>query len=182
MNNYGTQTWSHKFFPGIRALITAGVPGMTADRVFRSNYDAQVHLDNPPADRFITAFMPSFPVDTRAVDGGGKYTTPFNATLELTAFVRLEADIEVRSTKAMEDEANGTDVFLQQLVSTVHMWPGEVVDGLYYFRRPMRLRPEGIRVERARRGHNNTRWTVATVFLEVSFVGDLGSPYPVPAP
>ena len=177
--DYGSQTWMPHFLPDVRRQIVDNVPGLTVDRVFRSNYPVEDLLANPPADKFIALFMPNFPVDQRAVSGGGTLNTPFDATLETTVCVRLEADIETRSTQAMEDEANGTDEFLRLVIKSLQMYPGPTDDatGLYKFRRPMRLKPEGFRVEKAKRGERNTRWTVAYIMWEVSFVSDLGQPY-----
>lgn len=177
MPNFGAQTWPHRFLPDMRDRVVSQVPELTADRVFRSNYPDDDHVKFPPADKFVTLFMPDFPVDQPAVSGGGAYNTPADGSLDATVFVRLEADIEHRSTQAMEDDANGVDQFVLKVLTALHMYPGLLDDasGLYVLRRPMRAR----RVTVVRKpGAGDARWNVAKINFEVSFVADLGFPYP----
>lgn len=178
MAGFGAHVWFSDFIPALCELIADNVKGFTRDRVFRSNYDDQLHADFPPDDRFVTVFVPEGKADQRAVDGGGAITTPFDSTVVTTLFVRLEADIEGRSTKEMEDEAAGVDETLRQLIAAVQMWNSPVgdVERLQDLRRPARVL--NFRTNR-KSARGNTRWCVVNVSWELSFVADLGVYYPV---
>lgn len=177
-DNYGAHVWTTVVAKQIKNRLVEQVPGLTEDRVFRSNYSIEDHLKFPPADTFITMFFVEGRADQACVRGGGKYNTPFDCTLEVTLYNRLEADIENRSTRAMEDDANGVDLLLQQINTALQEYEGEVMDAedLHSLRHPMFTDP-GWRVQR-RSGGKETRWVVAVSTWAVSFVADLGLLYP----
>lgn len=176
--NYGLPTWPDRFSPKIAQQLVDKVPGLNADRVFSSAFTDEIHLQLPPADRFITLFMPDFPVDQPGVSGGGIYTTGFDATLEANIFVRLEADIEARSGRLLEEVSFGVYEFVRQVLAALQMWPGPVdadaATGLSYFKRPMRLRRFQIH---KKGGIQSSRWAIAATNWEVAFVGDLDKNY-----
>ena len=178
MAGFGEHQWPDRFMPDIAARIADNVSGMDRNLVFSSVYDDSVHLEWPPADRFVTLFTSSFPVDQPDVSGGGEYNTPFDCKLIVTAFCRLEADPEVRSTQELEDATFGVYRFLKDILTALQMYPGAILTGdtLYYLRRPLRISP-GFEI-RKKSGKASTRWAVAPMTFEMSFVADLGVDYP----
>lgn len=175
---YGFQTWPHIFTPAVCLQLAAVLDGFSNDRVFASTYDDDFHIEFPVADRFITVFSPNFPVEQASVSGGGLINTGFDSLMLTTAFVRLEADPEGRSTQLLQEEAFGVYKLIQNLISCLQMWTGPIdaTTSMAHFRRPMRLAP-GWKVDR-RKAKSGGRWAVVPVSWEVSFVGDLGEPYP----
>jgi hypothetical protein len=169
--NYGEPSWPDVFSPAIANQIVTGVPGLTRDRVFSSAYNDEIHMEFPPGDKFVALFFPEFPVDQPGVSGGGIFTTGFDSHLEVRIFIRLEADIEGRSTQWLEDQAFGAYKFIQAVLVTIQMYIGPIaVSGLSHFKRPMRLMP-GFRIER-KNLNKESRWNVAKATFEVAFVGD----------
>jgi hypothetical protein len=173
---FGGQTWPHEFTPAIADYFGDTFPGFTRDRVFASGFTVEDHLRFPPSDRFVTLFFPDFPVDQTMVTGGGTYNTAFDSRMEATVFIRLESDIENRSPQQIENEALGVYKLLQDLLTAAQMWNGPVgTDNRSVFRRPMRT--TGFRIQR-KSGHADSRWMVSIMSFEVSFVSELGTPYP----
>lgn len=185
----GKHVWVTDWLPLVRDRLLAAVSGMTADRVFVSAWAAEDHLKFPPDDRFITLFVGDFPVDQRNVDGGGSVNTAFDSTLAVTAFARVEADIENWSPQQLMETSIGLYPFLQQILAALQTWPGPdpVADPdapdaemLLPFRRPVRIRP-GFTV-RPKTGGDGKRWAVAEMKFECSFVSALGPTYLFPYP
>ena len=176
--NFGFPTWPDQYGASIIARLVDKVPGMTQDRVFWSTYDDQLHLDFPPADRFITLFQPQFPVRPGSVSGGGKFTTEFESRLVAKAFIRVEADIEGKTAQWLNDQAFGVYSFAKQMVSGLQVWEGptDPVTTMSLFTRPMRLMP-GFEISKHNRDKNGGRWGICTSNWEVSFVSDLGTSY-----
>lgn len=172
MPSYGSHVWMPDFTPAIYQRVVDRVPQLTRDRVFSSLRSDDDHCRWPPADKFVTGFFSNFPVDQRMVGGGGLYNTAFDAALVLTAFVRLDADPELASTRQLEDEADGVWQLLQKIIAALQTWDGPTNDdGLQVFRRPMRIAP-GFQVHK--RAADTGRWAVAPMTFECSFVADLG--------
>jgi len=177
MAGFGGHTWPDKLLPRVIDRITGSIKSLQKDRVFSSLFEDSVHLEYPVADRFITLKVLDFPVNNTYVDGGGAFNTPVDSSLIATAFVRLEADPEVRNTVNLQDEAKGVYAFLQQIATCLQMWDGPVGEnGLQAFTRPMRLMP-GFRIQ-PKSGRGNTRWTVCPMTFQMPFVADLAQPYP----
>ncbi len=176
MAGAGAPTWPPRFIPGVRQQLVSNIPGLDRNLVFRSNWTPEHHLLFPPADRFITLFMPEFPVDAPGVSGGGKYTTGFESTLLLRAFVRLESDIEGWSQRQFDDAVDGVDEFLRLILASLQTYMGEADESttLRMFKRPMRIRRFHIE---SKNGKAESRWTLATMNYEVAFVADLGQNY-----
>jgi len=174
----GAHTWPDKILPKVVDRIVGSVKSLQKDRVFQSLFSDQAHLQFPVADRFVTLRINEFPVDNRYVDGGGSINTQFDSRLVVTAFVRLEADPEEKSTVNMQDEAAGVYRFLRQIAACLQTWDGptDPDSGLSMLNRPMRLDP-GFRVE-SKNGKDESRWTVCPMHFELPFVSDLGVPYP----
>jgi len=174
---YGSQTWVNTLLDAAISLLVNGLPGMTADRVFLSAWDESMHLDFPPADRFVTLFTPSFPVDQTDVEGGGAINTAFDSRLDVKAFVRIEADIEGRSGQYLSEQVRGALVFAQQVISLLQTWPGpDDGTGVSQLRRPLRL--TGAWTLSWKTVKDGKRWGVISIPCEMSFVAALGSPYP----
>lgn len=174
----GAHVWVPEVSKALGDQICATVsPPISRDRIFRSNYQDDDHLRYPPADRFVTLFWPRFPVDKPCQAGGMVYNTAFDAVVAVTAFDRLEADIENRSTRQMEEDATGTDVMIQQILKSVEGWAGTTDDdeNLQIIRRLARI--NDIVVNR-KSGKDDSRWVVAKLNFELSFVADLGFVYP----
>lgn len=174
---FGAQTWIDELTPAIGDRVVSEVSDMTGDRVFESLYPDDDHLAWPPADRFVTVYGSNFPVDQTDVLGGGSHNTAFDATVVLTVYVRLEADIEGHSVQQLRDEARGVYKLIKEIITALQTWSGPVdsASGLSKFRRPMRVAP-GFRVNK-KTGKDGRRWAVSPVSFEVSFVSDLGNPY-----
>lgn len=175
---FGAQTWPDRFMPALLKRVSDSVRGMTTDRVFQSVWSDEDHLRFPPADRFVAVRATQFPVDQRDVDGGGSINTAFDSTVVTTLFVRLE-ELENRSTRLMSDDSNGVYKAALELITGLQTWEGPVdpSTGLQHFRRPMRL-STGWSVQPKSGGQKDTRWSVVPVMWQVSFVSDLGNPYP----
>lgn len=174
---YGSQTWPDVLLKALINQIVNNVQGMTGDRVFLSAWDEATHLAFPPADQFITLFTPSFPVDQTDVTGGGTYNTAFDARLDVRAFARIEADIEGRSGQFLTENVLGVLAFAQKLITALQMWPGpDAGDGLSQLRRPLRL--TGAWTINWKAAGDGKRWGVISIPCEMSFVADLGAPYP----
>ncbi len=179
MAGFGGHSWVDQILPKVIDRLAGTLKSFQKDRIFQSLFADQVHVDWPVADRFITLKVLDFPVNNRYVDGGGDINTPIDSKLIVTAFVRLEADPEFRSSVNVQDEARGVYKLLQQICSCLQMWdgPAGTADaGLQMLTRPMRLSP-GFRIE-AKSGKDNTRWTVCPRTWELPFVANLGEPYP----
>ena len=178
MPNFGFPTWPDEFGTGILQQLVLNVPGMTTDRVFWSSYDDNFHLQDPPADRFITLFMPNFPVKPGAVSGGGAYTTEFSSRLVVKGFIRTEPDPEGKTIQWLNDQAFGVLRFANSIISALQVWSGpiESSSGLSYFTEPMRLGP-GFDLSKDNRGVQGSRWGIMTSNWEVAFVANLGKPY-----
>lgn len=178
MAGFGGHSWPDQFLPKVIDQIVGSVKTLQRDRVFQSLFEDRVHLEWPVQDRFVTLKINEFPVRQEYVTGGGDIDTLFESRLVVTAFVRLEADPEVRSTVALQDEANGVYRLLKNLAACLQTWDGPVSDdqGLQMFARPMRL-DHGFRIE-SKGGRDNTRWTVCPMNFNVAFVGDMSAPYP----
>lgn len=174
--NYGWQSWPDDLSPAIADRIVNQVPGMTRDRVFSSTLTDEMHKRFPPADIFIPMFFPSFRVFQPSVSGGGIYTTVIESTLVTKVFIRLEADIENRSTKWLEDETNGVYKQTKLVATALQTWKGpiHVPSGLSRFTRPMRLLNFDIQTSGAGK---DGRWGVCPMTWEVSFVASLGVDY-----
>lgn len=171
--SYGSHVWPPQLLGPIYERVADSVAGLTRDRVFSSLWDEDDHLKWPPADRFVTGLMANFPVDQRDVSGGGNYNTAFDAVTVLTAYVRLDADIENRSTQQLTDEVNGVYTFCQDIIACLQTWDGPVMsDDLRAFRRPMRIAP-GWQIRKKSAGAK-ARWAVAPMSFETSFVANLG--------
>lgn len=177
MPNYGAQTWPDQFLPDVAKRIADNVAGLTRDVVFASIYEVKDHLDWPIADKFITLFDARFPVDQKDVLGGGTENTAFDSVLSVNVFCRVEADIEHRSAQFLEDQTFGVYKFVQQVLTAIQLYNGELdsTANLYKLRWPMRVAP-GWDIRPAS-GKNGWRWGVAEMKFEVSFVADLGNPY-----
>ena len=174
--NFGFPTWPDQYGTALITQIVENVPGMTSDRVFWSTYNDQIHMDFPPADRFIALFQPYFPVDQASVSGGGEYTTKIDSQLVGKLFIRLEQDIEGRTAQWLNDQAFGAYKFIQQFVTSIHMWKGPTdPTGLALFTKPMRLLR--FEVNKDNRDKDGGRWGIVTSNWEISFVADLGKPY-----
>lgn len=180
-NFFGQQAWIDEILEECANYLAGALSGMTTDRVFPSIWDDDLHLEFPPADRFITLFAGDFPVDQNNVQGGGAINTPFDAAVVVTMFTRVESDIENRSRQSLVEQVNGVYQFAKQVIAALQMWPGPVVtddaaNTVSKLRRPARIKP-GWRVVRKKNAQGQ-RWTVAPATFEMSFVSDLGSPYP----
>lgn len=181
---HGQQVWVGDFMPAVVERIVGQCPPLDKSRVFRSLYPPEDHLAFPVADRFVTLFNGSYPVDEKNVLGGGTHNTAFDHRMTMTAFVRLEADPEHHSTQQLADEASGVDAFVKQLITSLHTWDGpEITDpddptiSRYAFRRPVLNVKPGFEI-RTKTGPDGRRWAVVSVAWQLSFVADLGNPYP----
>ena len=175
MADYGFPTWPDRFTDDLISHIVAGVPGLTNDHVFLSVYTEDIHLEFPPADRFVTLFIPDFQVDAPGVSGGGIYTTGFESTLELNAYVRLEAGIEGRSAKLLNEYSIGIYDYIRRLYASVQTYPG-LIDGTAgqsNLKRPMRIK--NFRINRKTIGKQ--RWLAVPSNWEIAFVSDFGTNY-----
>lgn len=174
----GSHVWVDKILPKVVDRIVGSVKSLQKDRVFQSLFDDSTHVEYPVADRFVTLKVLEFPVRQEYVDGGGNINTLFESSLVVTAFVRLEADPEEKSTVNLQDEAKGVYTFLRQIAACLQTWEGptDSVTGLAMLARPMRLSP-GFRIS-PKGGHANTRWTVCPMTFNLPFVGDMGVDYP----
>lgn len=174
----GAHIWVDQLMPKLVDRIVGQVKVLQKDRVFQSLFDDQVHLEWPVADRFVTLKVLEFPVRQEYVDGGGNVDTLLESRLIVTAFVRLEADPEEKSTVNLQDEASGVYQFLRQILTCLHTWEGptDSDSGLAMLARPMRLDP-GFRIQ-AKAGKQNSRWTVCPMNFNLPFVSNLGVPYP----
>lgn len=177
MEGMGAQTWPDQFSPAIADQLVAGLSGYTRDRVFSSGHTDEIHLRFPPNDQFITLFFTNFPVDQNMVTGGGSINTAFDSQLEVRSFIRLEADIEGRTTRLLEDEVFGVYKTCKDILTILQIWygPPDPASNMSMFRRPMRIAP-GFRIDR-KAGVQDSRWSIAHMFFEVSFVSSIGSPY-----
>lgn len=174
---FGSQVWINDYLPRIKNRIVDEVSGMNKSLVFESMQGQEFHLSWPIADRFITLFNHDFPVDQTMVTGGGSYNTAFDSTLESTVYCRVESDQEGWSVQQLEAHSIGVNNFILNIITALHMWDGPVAeDGRQMFRRPMRIRP-GFRIL-PKSGRDKTRWAVAPISWEVSFVSSLGFNYP----
>lgn len=177
---YGAATDPSKFMPLLAQQVADSVDGLKRDRVFRSNYEPAFHLEFPPADRFVTLFLSDFPVGQPGVSGGGRITTTFNSKLEVNAFVRLEADIEGRSTSFFEDQAAGQDAFVHAVIGSLQMWDGPLDDdgATFQFVRPARLDPGYRVVRKTVNGPSGpVRWCYAQLTFEIGWRSKLDA-YP----
>lgn len=174
----GGHVWVDKILPKVVERIVGSVKNLQKDRVFQSLFSNSAHVEFPVADRFVTLKVIDLPVRNEYVDGGGNINTLFESRLVVTAFVRLEADPEEKSTVNLQDEANGVYRFLRQIAACLQTWEGptDPTSGLSMLARPMRLDP-GIQIE-PYPGKNNSRWTVCPMTFNLPFVGDLGVDYP----
>lgn len=157
------------------AQLVSAIPPLTKDVVFPSVWSDEDHLKWPPNDRFITLFAHRFPVDQTDVSGGGQLNTAFDAQLRVTAFVRVEADLENRSPVMLEQEVYGVYKLTHDIVTALQMFDPldpDHTSGLRMFRRPMRL--VGDWSIQPKSGAKNSRWAVVPTNWECSFVADLG--------
>jgi hypothetical protein len=178
---YGAQTWIDVLQKGVQDYLVNTIPGLSRDRIFPSVWDDDLHTEFPPADFFLTLFVPDSPVDQTDVTGGGAINTAFDSTLLVTLFLRLEADLENRSPQFLAEQVGGVYARTKTVISALQMWPGPTITGpdgsaISQLRRPLRLRP-GWRVTR-RANRAGQRWGVVPISFEMSWVADLGSPYP----
>src|ERR1051326_3835407 len=118
----GQQTTPQEFMAQIAQKLVDDVDSMTADRVLLSVWDSDLHLNFPPADRFITLFASDFPVDQKDVTGGGAINTAFDSTLEITLYTRVEADLEGRSGQFYLEQVNGVYSFAFAVISALQMF------------------------------------------------------------
>lgn len=174
----GAQTWVDQWLEPVRQRVIDRVSGMTRDRVFPSAWEIDDHLKYPPADRFVTLFVGRFPVDQTDVSGGGAINTAFDSVLTVTPFTRVEADIENWSEQSLTEATIGVYQFVHSVLTALQMWEGpeNTAGTMLLFRRPMRVSP-GFDVLK-KSGKDGRRWVVAPMSFEVSFVSDLGVPYP----
>ena len=178
ISGMGAHTWPDKILPKVVDRIVGSVKVLQKDRVFQSMFDDSTHLEFPVADRFVTLRINEFPVNNNYVDGGGNINTQVDSRLVVTAFVRLEADPEEKSTVSLQDEAAGVYKFLQALATCLQTWEGptDPTSGLSMLNRPMRLDP-GFRIQ-TKPGKQNSRWTVCPMNFQLPFVAALGVDYP----
>jgi len=178
---YGNQTWPTEYLPLLVKYlgVDAGIAGLKEDRVFLSVWDDKTLLLFPPADRFVAISQPNFPVDQQDVLGGGAINTPFDSELLVRVFVRVESSIEGRSTQVLTDDVLGLFKFLQDILTAFQMWTGPiatVAPTRSLFRRPLRIAP-GFTIE-SKDGGADSRWALAKMRYELSFVSNLGQNYP----
>lgn len=179
---YGAHTTPDELIEAVVARLVAQVPNMRADRVIPTTWDDAALLKLPPADFFIALWTPNFPVDQPDVTGGGSINTAFDAVLETRLFRRLEADVETKGPQLLLDRNRGIyRATMAPVLAALQMWEGPTtVDAdtsatTSKLRRPLRVAP-GMTIT----GHtvDRSRWAVATIKWEMSFVWNLGVPYP----
>lgn len=103
--------------------------GLSADRVFTSLLPDEDHLQVPPADRFVVLTPVRFPVWQSVVAGGGLGGAGFDATIRTTCFVRMNADQELRSSRAVRDATKGVLALTMRVFSALQFWVPEDSDG-----------------------------------------------------
>jgi hypothetical protein len=181
---FGSHTWVDDLSSALIDYLADTIsPSMSKDRIFLSVWTEDQHLQFPPADRFIALSTPDFAVDQACVQGGGTLNTAFDTTLEVKLFTRVEADLENRSGQYLTEQVAGVYLFAKSVITALQMWPGPTEDAgngngstISKLRRPLRIKP-GWKVS-GKSSKRGDRWGIVPTMWELSWVADLGDPYP----
>lgn len=167
---YGAPTWVDEILTALAKQVVAK-GGFTADRVFESLADDGDHLDNPPADRFVTIRPMSFPAGTPAVTGGGRLLAGFDGVFRLALFCRVSSDQELRDARFLKDQAKGILKQLQAIYTALEQFSPVNGAGDCILRQPLRVNQFDIQPRKVAR----SGWGVASSTWLAPFTANISA-------
>lgn len=147
--------------------------GLPRDCVFASVLADAAHLEFPPADRFVTVFPASFPLDQGTFAGGGRVLCGFNGRIRVTAFTRFAADQELRSARLLRDPTRGVLNLVLKVIDAMSYWQPLHADGSCYLREPARMDP-GFEFQ-PKNAKDGSPWAVVQTNWSIKFTAALPS-------